>query len=110
MVEVSDFQKWMNVEGELTRLREELEESKERETIRVETYIKSCEEWQTAIDAAEARVRELEEDKARLDWLDSMEETNVYDSEGFICCMWRHGYEHFDCENIRAAIDAAKEE
>ena len=56
------------------------------------------------------RVEELEKDKARLDWLDSMEETNVYNSEGFICCMWRRGYENFDGESIRAAIDAAKEE
>ena len=46
----------------------------------------------------------------RLDWLDSLVETNVYNSEGFICCMWRRGYENFDGESIRAAIDAAKEE
>ena len=51
---------------EVTRFTTEIEELKESEKARVETYVKSCAEWQETINTLRAKLAEAEKDTARL--------------------------------------------
>ena len=50
---------------EIDRLTTEIEELKESEKARVETYVKSCAEWQETINTLRAKLATVEKAKAR---------------------------------------------
>lgn len=69
----------------------------------------SCSNWECACKANDnvvaglkTRVAELEQDKARLDWLDKNGREHGYGPQ------WRIAWEFGQADNIRAAIDAAR--
>ena len=60
------------------------------------------------IDDLRAKLEEAEKDKARLDWLESTDDVAVHHA-GYLVLLWRRGFENFDGESVRAAIDGARE-